>query len=155
MTNKIELRLAELGISLPAVAAPVAAYIPAKRAGNLIFTSGQLPMRDGALLATGILGVDVEVEVAYECARQCGLNALAAIKALVGDLDKVTQIVKVTGFVASDPTFTNQPAVVNGASELLASIFGDQAAHARSSVGMAVLPLNAPVEVELIVEVAD
>lgn len=112
-------------------------------------------MKDGQLLATGILEVDVDVDVAYACARQCALNALAAIKELIGDLDKVTQIVKVTGFVASHPTFTNQPAVINGASELLAEVFGDAAAHARSSIGMAVLPLNAPVEVELIVEVSD
>ncbi|NBU32076.1 MAG: RidA family protein [Actinobacteria bacterium] len=155
MTSVVENRLAELGITLPSVAKPVASYIPAKRSGNLIFTSGQLPMKDGQLLATGILEVDVDVDVAYACARQCALNALAAIKELIGDLDKVTQIVKVTGFVASHPTFTNQPAVINGASELLAEVFGDAAAHARSSIGMAVLPLNAPVEVELIVEVSD
>jgi len=155
VTSVVENRLAELGITLPSVAKPVASYIPAKRSGNLIFTSGQLPMKDGQLLATGILEVDVDVDVAYACARQCALNALAAIKELIGDLDKVTQIVKVTGFVASHPTFTNQPAVINGASELLAEVFGDAAAHARSSIGMAVLPLNAPVEVELIVEVSD
>jgi len=111
-------------------------------------------MRDGVLMATGILGVDIEVDEAYACARQCALNALAAIKAIVGDLDRIVRVVKVTGFVASHPTFINQPAVVNGASELLAQIFGELAAHARSSVGMAVLPLNAPVEIELIVEVA-
>ena len=154
MTNTIESRLTELGITLPEVAAPVAAYIPAQQTGNLIFTSGQLPMRDGALMATGILGVDIEIDEAYACARQCALNALAAIKAIVGDLDRVVRIVKVTGYVASHPTFTNQPAVVNGASELLAEIFGPSAAHARSSIGMAVLPLNAPVEIELLVEVA-
>ncbi len=154
MTNTIESRLTELGITLPEVAAPVAAYIPAQQTGNLIFTSGQLPMRDGALMATGILGVDIEINEAYACARQCALNALAAIKAIVGDLDRVVRIVKVTGYVASHPTFTNQPAVVNGASELLAEIFGPSAAHARSSIGMAVLPLNAPVEIELLVEVA-
>jgi enamine deaminase RidA (YjgF/YER057c/UK114 family) len=154
VTNTIESRLTELGITLPEVAAPVAAYIPAQQTGNLIFTSGQLPMRDGALMATGILGVDIEINEAYACARQCALNALAAIKAIVGDLDRVVRIVKVTGYVASHPTFTNQPAVVNGASELLAEIFGPSAAHARSSIGMAVLPLNAPVEIELLVEVA-
>jgi len=155
VTNTIENRLTELGISVPTVAAPVAAYIPAQKSGNLIFTSGQLPMRDGVLMATGILGVDVEIDDAYACARQCALNALAAIKAIVGDLDKVTKIVKVTGYVASHPTFTNQPAVVNGASELLGQVFGDLAAHARSSIGMAVLPLNSPVEIELIVEVSE
>lgn len=112
-------------------------------------------MRDGALMSTGILGVDIEIDDAYACARQCALNALAAIKAIVGDLDKVTKIVKVTGYVASHPTFTNQPAVVNGASELLGQVFGELAPHARSSIGMAVLPLNAPVEIELIVEVSD
>jgi enamine deaminase RidA (YjgF/YER057c/UK114 family) len=154
VTNTIESRLTELGITLPEVAAPVAAYIPAQQTGNLIFTSGQLPMRDGALMATGILGVDIEIDEAYACARQCALNALAAIKAIVGDLDRVVRIVKVTGYVASHPTFTNQPAVVNGASELFAEIFGPSAAHARSSIGMAVLPLNAPVEIELLVEVA-
>jgi len=154
VTNTIESRLTELGITLPEVAAPVAAYIPAQQTGNLVFTSGQLPMRDGALMATGILGVDIEIDEAYACARQCALNALAAIKAIVGDLDRVVRIVKVTGYVASHPTFTNQPAVVNGASELLAEIFGPSAAHARSSIGMAVLPLNAPVEIELLVEVA-
>lgn len=155
MNNIIENRLTELGITLPTVAAPVAAYIPAQKSGTLIFTSGQLPMRDGALMATGILGVDIEIENAYECARQCALNALAAIKAIIGDLDKVTKIVKVTGYVASHPTFTNQPAVVNGASELLGAVFGELAPHARSSIGMAVLPLNAPVEIELIVEVSE
>jgi enamine deaminase RidA (YjgF/YER057c/UK114 family) len=153
VTNSIENKLIELGITLPTVAAPVAAYIPAQKSGNLIFTSGQLPMRDGALMATGILGVDIEVDDAYACARQCALNALAAIKAIVGDLDKVTKIVKVTGYVASHPTFTNQPAVVNGASELLGVIFGELAPHARSSIGMAVLPLKAQHEIELIVEV--
>ena len=155
MSNIIENRLAELNLTLPAVAKPVAAYIPAKKTGNLIFTSGQLPTIDGQLIATGILGVDVEVDQAYQCARQCALNALAAIKELIGDLDKVSQIIKVTGYVASHPTFTNQSAVVNGASELLAEIFGDRAQHARSSIGMASLPLNAPVEIELIVEVSN
>ena len=155
MTSTIENRLTELNLTLPAVAKPVAAYIPAKRSGNLVFTSGQLPTVYGQLIAEGILGVDVEVEQAYACAKQCALNALAAIKEVIGDLDKVSQIVKVTGYVASHPSFTNQSAVVNGASELLAEIFGARAHHARSSIGMAALPLNAPVEIELIVEVTD
>ena len=143
-------RLQELNIELPPVATPVAAYIPALRTGSLVFTSGQLPMVDGALAATGKVGADVTPERAAELARQCALNALAAVHALVG-LDSVTRVVKVVGFVASDPSFTGQPAVINGASDFLAEVFGD--AHARSAVGVTALPLDSPVEVELVVEV--
>ena len=145
-------RLAELGLALPPVAAPVAAYVPARRSGPFVFTSGQLPMVDGALPATGKVGAEVSAEDAVALARTCALNALAAVDALVG-LDVVVGIVKVVGFVASAPGFTGQPAVINGASNLLVDVFGDAGAHARSAVGVAELPLGAPVEVELIVEV--
>lgn len=148
-----EERLEELGLSVPGVAAPVAAYIPAIRSGNHVYTSGQLPMRDGRLLHTGAVGGVVSQDEAVECARQCALNALAAIKAEVGELTAVKQIVKVVVFVASTPDFTNQPLVANGVSELLGEVFGDAGRHARSAVGVAVLPLHAPVEVELLVEV--
>jgi enamine deaminase RidA (YjgF/YER057c/UK114 family) len=144
-------RLAELGIELPKVAAPVAAYVPAVRTGDLVFTSGQLPTVAGELLAHGLVGTAVEPELAKELARTCALNALAAVDALVG-LDNVVRVVKVVGFVASAPGFTGQPGVVNGASELLTEVFGSP--HARSAVGVAILPLDAPVEVELVVEVA-
>ena len=146
-------RLAELGLTLPAVAAPVAAYVPAVRTGNLVWTSGQLPFVDGALPATGKVGAEVEAGRAQELARTCALNALAAIAAEIGDLDRVQRVVKVVGFVASAPSFFGQPGVVNGASELLASVFGDAGRHARSAVGVAALPLDAPVEVEVVVEV--
>ena len=148
-----EERLEELGLSVPGVAAPVAAYIPAIRSGNHVYTSGQLPMRDGRLLHTGAVGGVVSQAEAVECARQCALNALAAIKAEVGELAAVKQIVKVVVFVASTPDFTNQPLIANGVSELLGEVFGDAGRHARSAVGVAVLPLHAPVEVELLVEV--
>ena len=148
-----EERLEELGLSVPGVAAPVAAYIPAIRSGNHVYTSGQLPMRDGRLLHSGAVGGVVSQAEAVECARQCALNALAAIKAEVGELASVKQIVKVVVFVASTPDFTNQPVVANGVSELLGEVFGDAGRHARSAVGVAVLPLHAPVEVELLVEV--
>ena len=151
----IESKLQELGFELPPVAKPVASYIPAQRSGNLVFTSGQLPTVAGELLAQGKLGVNVDEDTAVRCAQQSVLNALAAVKDVVGDLDKVVKIVKVVGFVASAPTFTKQSVVVNGASDLLAQLFGESAQHARSSVGMAVLPLDAPVEIELIVEVRD
>ena len=147
-------RLAELGLTLPAVAAPVAAYVPAVRTGNLVWTSGQLPFVDGALPATGKVGAEVEAGRAQELARTCALNALAAIAAEIGDLDRVQRVVKVVGFVASAPGFFGQPGVVNGASELLGQVFGDAGRHARSAVGVAVLPLDAPVEVEVVVEVA-
>jgi enamine deaminase RidA (YjgF/YER057c/UK114 family) len=149
----IEARLIELGIQIPDVPKPVAAYIPAKKTGNLVFTAGQLPMVNGELISKGLLGQDVEIEEANKAARICALNALAAIKGVIGDLDQIKQIVRVVGYVASVPTFIQQPAIVNGASELLVEIFGENGKHARSAVGMAVLPLNASVEIELTVEV--
>lgn len=148
-----EERLAELGLAVPELAAPVAAYVPAVRTGSYIYTSGQLPLRDGDLMRTGKVGSEVSPEEAHECARQCALNALAAVRSQVDDLSAVTRVVKVVGFVASAPGFTAQPQVVNGASELLGQVFGDLGQHARSAVGVAVLPLDAPVEVELVVEV--
>jgi len=151
--EKIENKLHELGLTLPDVPKPVAAYIPAKKSGNLVFTAGQLPMVNGELILKGLLGQDVEMEDANKAARICALNALAAIKGVIGDLDEIKQIVRVVGYVASVQTFTQQPAVVNGASELLVEIFGEAGKHARSAVGMAVLPLNASVEIELTVEV--
>jgi enamine deaminase RidA (YjgF/YER057c/UK114 family) len=144
--------LARLGIELPAVARPVASYVPAVRSGDHVFTAGQLPMRDGELLTTGKAGDGVTPEQAADCARQCALNALAAVNSVVS-LDDVRRIVKVVVFVASTPDFTGQPTVANGASELLAEVFGDDGVHARSAVGVSVLPLDAPVEVELVVEV--
>ena len=151
--GKIEERLTELGLFIPEAPKPVAAYIHAKKTGNLIFTAGQLPMVNGELISKGLLGQDVEIEEANKAARICTINALAAIKGLIGDLDQIQQFVRVVGYVASVPTFTQQPVVVNGASELLLEIFGDEGKHARSAVGMAVLPLNASVEIELTVEV--
>lgn len=145
-------RLEEQGITLPQVVAPLAAYVPAVRTGNLVYTAGQLPLVNGKLPATGAVGSDIAPDVGKSLARICALNALAAVDSLVG-LDSVTQVVKVVGFVASAPGFHGQPGVVNGASELLAEVFGDSGVHARSAVGVAELPLGAPVEVELIVEV--
>lgn len=145
-------KLAELGLTLPRVATPLASYVPAVRTGNLVFTSGQLPSVDGVLLRTGKVGAEVSPEDAVELARVSALNALAAIDALVG-LDAITRIVKVVGFVASAPGFGGQPGVVNGASELLGEIFGDAGLHARSAVGVSDLPIDAPVEIELMVEV--
>jgi enamine deaminase RidA (YjgF/YER057c/UK114 family) len=146
-----EERLAELGLSVPEVVPPVAAYVPAVRSGDQVFTSGQLPMRLGEMLATGKVGAGVTPEEAYACAQQCALNAIAAIKAEIGDLSLVKRIVKVVVFVASNPDFTGQPKVANGASELFGEVFGDAGVHARSAVGVAALPLDAPVEVEVIV----
>lgn len=151
--SKITDKLNELQLIIPELQKPVAAYIPAKKTGNLIFTAGQLPFVNGELISLGLLGQDVEIDEANKAARICTLNALAAIKGVIGDLDRIKQIVRVVGYVASVPTFTQQPAVVNGASELLLEIFGDNGKHARSAVGMAVLPLNASVEIELTVEV--
>lgn len=145
-------RLGQLGIALPDVVTPLASYVPAVRTGNLVYTSGQLPMTDGKLAGTGKVGAEVSPEAAKALARTCALNALAAVNSLVG-IDAVTRVVKVVGFIASAPGFNGQPAVVNGASDLLAEVFGDQGAHARSAVGVSELPLDAPVEVELIVEV--
>ena len=150
--SAVQTRLAELGFALPPVAAPVAAYVPAVRHGDLIMTSGQLPMVDGALVATGKVGAEVTPEQAKELARICALNALAAVASLVGSLDDI-QVLKVVGFVASAEGFTGQPGVINGASELLAAVLGDHGVHARSAVGVAELPLGAPVEVELTVAV--
>ena len=145
-------RLAELGIELPEAVAPLAAYVPAVRTGNLVYTAGQLPIVAGELARTGKVGADVDPQDAKELARVCALNALAAVNALAG-IDSITRVVKVVGFVASAPGFDGQPAVINGASELFGEIFGDSGAHARSAVGVSELPRNAPVEVEIIVEV--
>ena len=153
MTDAPEERLAALGLTLPPVAAPVAAYVPAVRSGPYVYTAGQLPLADGKLPRTGKVGAQVSVDEAAGLARTCALNALAAVALVAGGLSAVTRIVKVTGFVASDPSFTGQPLVVNGASELLLDVFGEAGRHARSAVGVAVLPLDAPVEVELIAEV--
>jgi enamine deaminase RidA (YjgF/YER057c/UK114 family) len=153
--GRVEARLAELGLTLPDVAPPLATYVPAVRSGSLVWTSGQLPLVGGTLPATGKVGLGdglVDPALAAELARTAALNGLAAVRALIGDLDAVARVVKVTGFVASDPSFTGQPAVVNGASELLGQVFGEAGVHARSAVGVAVLPLDAPVEVELVVE---
>nr|WP_231704895.1 RidA family protein [Arthrobacter gengyunqii] len=146
--------MAELGVELPDVAAPVAAYVPAVVTGNYVYTSGQLPFVSGVLPAAGKVGAEVPAEDAAGYAATCAVNALAAIKAQIGDLDRISRIVKVVGFVASDPSFTGQPAVINGASELLGKVFGEAGAHARSAVGVAVLPLDSPVEVEVIAEFA-
>ncbi len=147
-------RLADLGLEVPPLAAPAGAYVPAVVSGNLVFTAGQLPFTAGVLPATGKVGATVSAEDARRYAATCVLNALAAVQYAIGSLDRVTRVVKVVGFVASDPAFTGQPGVLNGASELLGEIFGDAGVHARSAVGVAVLPLDSPVEVELIVEFA-
>jgi enamine deaminase RidA (YjgF/YER057c/UK114 family) len=151
MTSPEE-RLAELGLTVPDVVPPVASYVPAVRSGAMVYTAGQLPMRDGALVTTGKVGASVTPEQAYECARQCALNAIAAIRSRAGDLGNV-RIVKVVAFVASTPDFTGQAGVANGASDLLGEVFGEAGVHARSAVGVAVLPLDAPVEVEVVAEV--
>ncbi len=151
-TSRIEARLAELGLTLPAVAAPVAAYVPAVISGNHVYTSGQLPFIDGKLTAVGKVGAAISAEDAKSMAATSAINAIAALKSVIGDLDRVTRIVKVVGFVASDPSFTGQPGVINGASELLGAVFGEAGVHARSAVGVSVLPLDSPVEVELVAE---
>jgi enamine deaminase RidA (YjgF/YER057c/UK114 family) len=151
--GNIENKLNSLGIQLPETPKPLAAYLPAKQTGNLVFTAGQLPMVDGNLIATGLLGKDIEVEAAKAAAKICVINALSAVKGVIGDLDKIKQVVRVVGYVASMPDFTQQPAIVNGASELLLEVFGEAGRHARSAIGVAVLPLNAAVEIELTVEV--
>jgi enamine deaminase RidA (YjgF/YER057c/UK114 family) len=153
MGSEVFARLEELGLTIPPVVPPVAAYVPALRTGNYVYVSGQLPMVDGKLAAAGLVGQDVTAEQAKDLARQAGLNALAAVHALVG-LDKVVQVVKIVGFVASAPGFTGQPGVVNGASDLFGEVFGEAGRHARSAVGVSALPLNTPVEVEAIFEVA-
>ena len=151
--SKIESQLGKIGLKLPEIPKPVAAYVPAKQSGKLVFTAGQLPMVNGELFSKGLLGQDVDIDEANNAARICTLNALAAIKGVIGDLDRIKQVVRVVGYVASIPTFTQQPVVVNGASELLLEIFGDSGKHARSAVGMAVLPMNSSVEIELTVEI--
>ena len=148
----VETNLAALGLELPEVATPAGAYAPAVVSGNLVFTAGQIPLVDGRLMAEGRLGAEISAEQGKEIAQRCALNAIAAVKSVLGDLERVKKVVKVVGFVASTPEFTAQPGVVNGASELLQAAFGDVGIHARSAVGVAVLPLNSPVEVELIVE---
>jgi enamine deaminase RidA (YjgF/YER057c/UK114 family) len=153
MTSKTETKIKELGFNLPEIVTPIASYVPAKQVGNLIFTSGQLPMVKGELISTGLLGKEIEIEEGIRAAQVCTLNGLAAIKGLIGDLDQIKQIVRVVGYVASNPNFSQQPAVVNGASNLLLEIFGEAGKHARSAVGMVALPLNASVEIELTVEV--
>lgn len=151
-SSRVEARLAELDLTLPAVAKPVAAYLPAITSGNYVYTSGQLPLINGKLSALGKVGAEVSAEDAKSMAQTCALNALAAIKAEIGDLDRIKRIVKVVGFVSSDPSFTGQPGVINGASEFFGNVLGEAGVHARSAVGVAVLPLDAPVEVEVIAE---
>jgi enamine deaminase RidA (YjgF/YER057c/UK114 family) len=148
-----EERLAELGLTVPDVARPIASYLPAVRTGNYVFTSGQLPMRSGELMVTGKVGGEVSEEEAVACAQQCALNAIAAVNSELGDLSAVKRIVKVVVFVASTPDFTSQARVANGASDLFGKVFGDAGVHARSAVGVPVLPLDSPVEVEILVEV--
>ncbi|MER6498337.1 RidA family protein [Streptomyces sp. NPDC001455] len=155
MAGVVESKLAELGLTLPDVVPPLASYQPAVRSGVYVYTSGQLPMVDGKLAVTGKVGAEVTPDEAKELAKTCALNALAAVKSLAGDLDRIVRVVKVVGFVASASDFTGQPAVINGASELLGAVLGDKGVHARSAVGVAVLPLDAPVEVEIQVELAE
>ncbi|GHJ34586.1 RidA family protein [Streptomyces sp. TS71-3] len=155
MSGAVEARLAELGLTLPEVVPPLAAYQPAARSGAYVYTAGQLPMVDGKLPATGKVGAEVTAEQARELAATCALNALAAVKTVTGDLDRIARVVKVVGFVASAPDFTGQPGVVNGASELLGDVLGEKGVHARSAVGVAVLPLDAPVEVEIQIELTE
>ena len=153
--SSVEVRLAALGLTVPELAAPLAAYVPAVVTGNYVFTSGQLPFVDGVLPCIGKVGAEVSADEAAEVARRCALNAIAAVKSVITDLDRVVRVVKVVGFVASAPDFTGQPGVMNGASNLLGEAFGDAGVHARSAVGVAVLPLDAPVEVEMIVEISN
>ncbi|MCZ0980165.1 RidA family protein [Streptomyces diastatochromogenes] len=155
MSGAVEARIAELGLTLPEVVPPLASYQPAVQSGVYVYTSGQLPMVAGKLPVTGKVGAEVTPEEAKELAATCALNALAAVKSVAGDLDRVKRVVKVVGFVASAADFTGQPAVINGASELLGEILGEKGVHARSAVGVAVLPLDAPVEVEVQVELVE
>ncbi|KPC82057.1 RidA family protein [Streptomyces sp. NPDC047737] len=155
MAGAVEAKLAELGLALPDVVPPLASYQPAVRSGVYVYTSGQLPMVDGKLAVTGKVGAEVTPDEAKELAKTCALNALAAVKSVAGDLDRIARVVKVVGFVASASDFTGQPGVINGASELLGAVLGDKGVHARSAVGVAVLPLDAPVEVEVQVELVD
>jgi enamine deaminase RidA (YjgF/YER057c/UK114 family) len=153
--SRVDARLEELGLRLPVVLPPIAAYSPAVRSGRLVWTSGQVPLEDGKLVATGHVGDGVDLGTAQTCAHQAALNAIAVLKDHLGDLDRVEQVVKVVVFVASAPDFTDQALVANGASELLQDVFGSRGVHARSAVGVAVLPLGAPVEVELLVSAVD
>ncbi|KQX77647.1 RidA family protein [Streptomyces sp. NBC_01102] len=155
MAGAVEAKLAELGLTLPGVVPPLASYQPAVRSGVYVYTSGQLPMVDGKLAVTGKVGAEVTADEAKELAKTCALNALAAVKSVAGDLDRIARVVKVVGFVASASDFTGQPGVVNGASELLGAVLGDKGVHARSAVGVAVLPLDAPVEIEVQVELVE
>lgn len=155
MSDTIEDRLKAEGVTLPQPAAPAANYLSVVRSGNLLFTAGQLPFKDGKLERTGLLGRDLDVAAGREAARMCAVNILAQAKAAIGDLEKIVRVVKLTCFVASTPDFTDQPAVANGASDLMVAVLGDRGRHARSAVGMAALPLNAPVEIEAVIEVAD
>ncbi|MGW0735398.1 RidA family protein [Streptomyces sp. NPDC002851] len=155
MSGAIEAKMAELGLTLPEVVPPVAAYQPAVQSGRYVYTSGQLPMVNGKLPLVGKVGAEVTPEEAKDLARTCGLNALAAVKSIAGDLDRIARVVKVVGFVASAADFTGQPAVINGTSELLGEVLGDKGVHARSAVGVAVLPLDSPVEVEIQVELTE
>ncbi|MET8172879.1 RidA family protein [Streptomyces clavifer] len=155
MAGAVEVKLAELGLTLPGVVPPLASYQPAVQSGVYVYTSGQLPMVDGKLAVTGKVGAEVTADEAKELAKTCALNALAAVKSVAGDLDRIARVVKVVGFVASASDFTGQPGVVNGASELLGAVLGDKGVHARSAVGVAVLPLDAPVEIEVQVELVE
>ncbi len=154
MGETIEKRLSELGVTLPAAAAPAANYVPFMRTGNLVFTAGQLPLKDGKLQVTGLLGRDVDTVAGKEAAKLCAINVLAQAKAAIGDLDKIKRLVKITVFVASAPDFTEQHLVANGASDFLVEVLGEPGKHARAAVGTASLPLNAAVEVEAVIEVA-
>ena len=154
MSTDVRAKLAELGLTLPIAALPIAAYVPAVRAGNIVFTAGQLPLVDGAMAQTGKTGGDVTIERAKELAQICALNALAAVE-LVADINKIVKVVRVVGYVNGVAGFVNHPAVVNGASELFVHIWGDAGKHARSAIGVAELPLNSPVEIELTVEISD
>jgi len=153
MTTHIETRLSELGITLPQAQAPVANYVTAVQTGDQLFISGQLPLKDGTLVATGKVGAEVDPQTAQEAAKYCAINILAQAKAALGDLSKIRRLVKLTAFVAADPAFTAVPAVVNGASDLMVNVLGEAGKHARSAVGVAVLPLDAPVEIEAIIEI--